>query len=176
MFSKKNSNTAGSKSLTVIAEGVRIEGKLFSRGSTRIDGDFYGEIMTEKELVIGRPGKVSAIIKINNAIIAGDFKGNMIASGEVEIASTGKFAGNLTQKDALLTIEKGGLFKGESLISDDPELYTFPDPQEVDTKNPLERRNEGPPREPERRATRRGRSKKIEPEEKGPAASEEETG
>ena len=98
MFSKKTSNTAGSKSLTVIAEGVKIEGKLYSRGSTRIDGDFYGEIMTEKELILGRPGKVSAIVKTNNAVIAGDFKGNMIASGEVEIASTGKFSGNLTER------------------------------------------------------------------------------
>ena len=40
----------------------------------------------------------------------------MIASGEVEITASGKFIGNLTQKDALLTIAKGGLFKGESLV------------------------------------------------------------
>jgi cytoskeletal protein CcmA (bactofilin family) len=41
----------------------------------------------------------------------------MNATGEVEISSTGKFVGNLTQKEALLTISKGGLFKGESIIS-----------------------------------------------------------
>ena len=41
----------------------------------------------------------------------------MNASGEVEISSTGKFIGNLTQKEALLSIARGGLFKGESIIS-----------------------------------------------------------
>ena len=41
----------------------------------------------------------------------------MNASGEVEISPTGKFIGKLIQKDALLTISKGGLFKGESIIS-----------------------------------------------------------
>lgn len=47
----------------------------------------------------------------------------MVASGEVEITPTGKFIGNLTQKDALLTIEKGGVFKGESIISEDQKLF-----------------------------------------------------
>jgi len=41
----------------------------------------------------------------------------MNATGEVEISSTGRFVGNLIQKEALLTIAKGGLFKGESIIS-----------------------------------------------------------
>ena len=51
----------------------------------------------------------------------------MIASGEVEITTTGKFIGNLTQKDALLTIAKGGLFKGESLISSNADIFKLKD-------------------------------------------------
>lgn len=123
MFSKKVSNTRGSKTLTIIAEGVKIEGKLYSSGSIRIDGAVSGDIIAEKELIIGKEGKVEANIKTANAVIAGMFKGDMIASGEVEITSTGKFLGNLTQKDALLTIDKGGLFKGKSIISEDQEIF-----------------------------------------------------
>jgi cytoskeletal protein CcmA (bactofilin family) len=51
----------------------------------------------------------------------------MIASGEVEITQTGKFIGNLTQKDALLTISKGALFKGGSIINPSSEVFKVKD-------------------------------------------------
>ncbi|MCJ7666101.1 MAG: polymer-forming cytoskeletal protein, partial [Actinobacteria bacterium] len=103
MLSKRNPDIRGSKTITIIAEGVTVDGKINSPGSTRIDGTVKGEIISENEVVIGKEGKVEATLKTKNAIIAGSFKGDMIASGEVEISSTGKFTGNLTQKDALLT-------------------------------------------------------------------------
>jgi cytoskeletal protein CcmA (bactofilin family) len=117
MALKRNREIKGSKTITVIAEGVTIEGKINSPGSTRIDGTVKGEIISDKELVIGKEGKVDASVQTNNAIIAGSFSGEMKASGEVEISSTGKFNGKLVQREALLTIAKGGLFKGESILS-----------------------------------------------------------
>lgn len=116
MLSRKNPDVKGSKTITVIAEGVTVDGTINSPGSTRIDGTVTGEIIANKEIVIGKEGKVDATVRTKDAIIAGSFKGEMIASGEVEISSTGKFIGNLIQKDALLTISKGGLFKGQSII------------------------------------------------------------
>jgi len=123
MLGRKDPETVGSKALTVIAEGVEVEGKINSKGSTRIDGKAKGDIISEKEFIIGKEGKVDANVKTANATIAGTFNGEMVASGEVEITATGKFKGNLTQKDALLTIQKGGLFKGESIISNDNEAF-----------------------------------------------------
>ncbi len=117
MILKKAPEIKGSKTLTVIAEGVTIEGKINSPGSTRIDGTIKGEIISDKEVIIGKEGKVNANIQTRNAVIAGSFNGEMNATGEVEISSTGRFIGNLIQKEALLTIAKGGLFKGESIIS-----------------------------------------------------------
>ena len=126
MFAKKDSDnnvSVNNKTLTIIAEGVVIEGSLYSPGTTRIDGKVTGEIVAEKEIIIGKEGRVEAKIKTKDAMIAGSFIGNMIASGEVEISATGKFTGSLIQKDALLTIEKGGLFKGESVISEDQKIF-----------------------------------------------------
>ncbi len=125
MFSRRDADSAGNgnKTLTIIGEGVIIEGNLYSPGTTRIDGVVNGEIIAEKEIIIGKEGKVDAKIKTKDAIIAGTFVGNMIASGEVEISASGKFTGNLIQKDALLTIEKGGVFKGESVISEDQKIF-----------------------------------------------------
>jgi cytoskeletal protein CcmA (bactofilin family) len=120
MVLKRNREIKGSKTITVIAEGVTVEGKINSPGSTRIDGIVKGEIVSDKELVIGKEGKVDASVQTNNAIIAGSFSGEMKASGEVEISSTGKFSGKLIQREALLSIAKGGLFKGESILSKEP--------------------------------------------------------
>lgn len=123
MLLKNKMESPGSKTLTIIAEGVKIEGKLYSKGSTRIDGEVSGEVITENELIIGREGKVEANINTSNAIIAGSFKGEMIVSGEIEITATGKFVGNLVQKDAQLTVAKGGLFKGQIIISENQDIF-----------------------------------------------------
>jgi len=123
MFSKKTSEIKGGKAMTIVGEGVVIEGKFYSPGSTRIDGMVSGDITSEKEFIVGKEGKVEASVKTKNAVIAGILKGEMIASGEVEITSTGKFVGTLTQKDALLTISKGGVFKGENIISTKQEIF-----------------------------------------------------
>jgi cytoskeletal protein CcmA (bactofilin family) len=113
----------GSKTLTIIAEGVKIDGRIYSKGSTRIDGEVSGEVISENELIIGREGKVEANINTSKATIAGSFKGEMIVSGEIEITATGKFVGNLVQKDAQLTVAKGGLFKGEIIISENQDIF-----------------------------------------------------
>jgi cytoskeletal protein CcmA (bactofilin family) len=125
VLQKNKTESPGSKTLTIIAEGVKIEGKIYSKGSTRIDGEVVGEIVSENELIIGREGKVEANINTTNATIAGNFKGEMIVSGEIEITATGKFTGNLTQKDALLTVAKGGIFKGQILISENQDIFKF---------------------------------------------------
>jgi len=123
MFDKRESESPGSRSLTVIEEGVFIEGKIYSKGSTKINGTVKGEVVSEKELIIDRGGKVEANIKTDTSKILGSFEGEMITSGEVEITATGRFIGNLIQKGALLTIQKGGVFKGKSIVSDNEDSY-----------------------------------------------------
>ncbi len=139
MAFNKRSEVKGSKNITVIAEGVKVEGKIFSPGSIRIDGKVKGDISAANDIVIGKEGDIEANVNTKNAIIAGSFKGDMKASGEVEITPTGKFSGNLTQKDALLTIARGGLFKGESVIDSStntikPVLEKKPDAEKRDIK------------------------------------------
>ena len=139
MAFNKRSEVKGSKNITVIAEGVEVEGKILSPGSIRVDGKVKGDISAASDIVIGKEGDIEANINTKDAIIAGSFKGNMKASGEVEITPTGKFTGNLTQKDALLTIARGGLFKGESVIDSStdgvkPILEKKPDIEKKDIK------------------------------------------
>jgi cytoskeletal protein CcmA (bactofilin family) len=138
---KKNVEVTGTKNLTVIAEGVEIKGNINCPGSLRIDGEVKGEIIAGKDIAIGKQGVVEANVKTTNAVIAGTYKGDMVASGEVEITQTGKFIGNLIQKDALLTIAKGGLFKGGSSINSSSEIFKPKDEKKSkikDFENPEE--------------------------------------
>lgn len=119
LFSTNNTGNNGSKSTTVIGEDVIIDGKLNLNGSVKINGKVSGEIISKDVIIVGRPGSVESNIKTKNAVIAGSFKGDMIATGLVEIKSTGRFIGNIKQSNGShLMIEKGGLFRGKSIIQD----------------------------------------------------------
>ena len=112
-----NEKSDFSRSQTMIAEGTRIDGKLYFPGSVKIEGEVTGDINTDNILTIGKKGKVQSTIKTKSAVISGDFKGDMHVSESVEITSTGKFIGNLIQDRAQLAIEKGGMFKGKSTVN-----------------------------------------------------------
>ncbi len=116
MFGTKTNG--GSNNTTVIAEGVKIEGKLFTQGAARINGTVMGNIKSENVLTIGKNGAVESNIIAKDAIIAGSFKGKLTASGEVEITSTGRFIGDLVQRSGHFSINKGGLFSGRCIIED----------------------------------------------------------
>ena len=111
-------NNNGNNHVSTISEGVEIEGKIHFSGPVRIDGSVIGDIISEETLTIGRSGNVESDIKTKNIIISGRLNGNVTASGLVEITCTGKLDGNIFQEDALLKIEKGGLFKGKSIIKE----------------------------------------------------------
>ncbi len=112
-----NGKNGFSKSQTVIAEGTRIDGKLYFPGSVKIEREVTGDINTDNILTIGKNGKVQSTIKTKSAVISGHFKGDMHVTESVEITSTGKFIGNLIQDSAQLAIEKGGMFKGKSTVN-----------------------------------------------------------
>jgi cytoskeletal protein CcmA (bactofilin family) len=109
------------ENITIISEGVKIEGKLNFPGSVKIDGEVIGDIKVEGTMTIGKNAKVESNIQTKDAVILGYFKGEMHVSGQIEITSTGKFIGDLIQDKELLIIEKGGLFKGRSITDADKE-------------------------------------------------------
>jgi len=124
MFGKKASQAEDKyNNNNIIAEGVGIEGRIYSPRSIQIDGTVVGEVISKKELVIGKKGKVKANIKTKNAIIEGDVTGNVISSGEVRITSTGKMIGNIIQRNISLIIDDGGLFKGKNIIVYNTEIF-----------------------------------------------------
>jgi len=111
--------------ITIISDDVKIDGKLSFSRSAKIDGEVSGDIKSNETLTISKNAKVKAKIKTKNAVVSGYFEGVMHASGQVEIQSTGRFIGDLIQVSSLLTIERGGMFKGKSIIEDAKEKNDY---------------------------------------------------
>ena len=109
------------ENISQISGGVKIQGKLIFLGSVKVDGEVTGDINCEGAITIGRNAKVESKIQTKDALILGYYEGEMHASGQVEITSTGRFIVKLIQENILLTIEKGGLFKGKSITGNDEE-------------------------------------------------------
>ncbi|MEA2015358.1 MAG: polymer-forming cytoskeletal protein [Actinomycetota bacterium] len=123
MFFVKNSHTKNKRYHSIITNEASIEGKIYSPGSIKIEGNATGEIVSRKEVAIGQGGKVRANIKAKNIVIEGNFLGNIILIGEAKITSTGKLFGNLIQKDAFISIEAGGLFRGKNILTDNEKIF-----------------------------------------------------
>jgi cytoskeletal protein CcmA (bactofilin family) len=106
------------ENITIIPKEAKIEGKISFAGSISIDGEVKGDIKSGGTVNINRGSTVKANIETENAVVSGYFEGVMNASGQVDIKSTGKFVGDLVNEKSLLTIEKGGLFKGKSIVEE----------------------------------------------------------
>ena len=111
------------KIVTVISEGMKLKGRLYSPYPTKIQGSVVGEIISNGGITISKYSEVKGNIKTKNAVIGGKFTGNLIAAGKVEITSTGMFFGNIFIKDADFIIQTGGVFKGKRISVENEEIF-----------------------------------------------------
>ena len=123
MLWAKNNKDKNLNNQNIIASGTIIEGRIYSPCSLQIEGSVTGEIISKKELIIGREGKVKANIKAKNTVVEGSFAGNIISLGDVRIAPTGKLIGNIIHRDSSLITNDGGTLKGRNIIVDNRKIF-----------------------------------------------------
>jgi cytoskeletal protein CcmA (bactofilin family) len=97
--------------LSILGEGVELQGELSFVHGIRVDGTIRGKIRSESYLVIGPKGNVQADVTISKILISGEFRGSIHASDRVEINKDGKVYGDLYTP--CLIIEAGALFEGK---------------------------------------------------------------
>jgi cytoskeletal protein CcmA (bactofilin family) len=123
---KPASAPAAGRTETVIGANTSIVGTVKSDGNMRIDGSFEGEIEVLGDLIVGATGRVIATIKATNIHVSGAVKGEVHATSQLQISQTGKVWGDITA--TALQIEPGGVFRGQSAMSesDEPLLLEAP--------------------------------------------------
>jgi len=100
---------------SIIAEGVKLEGKLIFQGTLKFAGSFEGDIYTADRLIIMETAQVKANIECDTIVISGKVEGNIHAKSKIEINASGYFKG--TMLTPILSIEEGGIFEGASQMS-----------------------------------------------------------
>ena len=94
---------------TLISEGCRFEGNLFSPANTRIDGFVTGNLSGENGLIIGEKGNIVGDVSAIEAVIYGTVRGN-IKAHKLEIKGTGKVLGDVVVDH--IVMEYGSHFNG----------------------------------------------------------------
>ena len=112
----KNNNTNIEKdSVTIISEGVKLDGKLNSKGNVRIDGLITGDIQAAGNVTIGVHGEIIGEVKAQVIIIGGKIAGTVIANEKIVLESTSNLKGDIITK--ILVVEEGAIFDGKSAMS-----------------------------------------------------------
>ncbi|MDQ0338805.1 cytoskeletal protein CcmA (bactofilin family) [Caldalkalibacillus uzonensis] len=107
-------NAQEEKVNTLIGKGTRLEGKIVSSSSLRLDGELVGEIQTEGNITLGKEGNVHGNLYAKNITIEGRIEGNLCAKKHIYLSSSAQVLGDITAES--LEMEKGATFNGKSTM------------------------------------------------------------
>ncbi len=107
--------SAPSQIRTLISEGCKFEGNLFSPAYTRIDGIVRGNLTGESGLIIGDKGSIEGDITSIEVSIYGYVKGNVKAH-KLEVKKGGKIYGDIVVDH--LAMEHGAVFIGHCKMNE----------------------------------------------------------
>jgi len=125
-----NGNT---EDITIISNGVKIEGKVNSSGSIRIDGKIQGDLTAQGNVTVGEQGDINGQIVANGITIGGKVVGTVNAKDKLILEAKASLKGDIIAK--ILVIEAGAKFDGKSSMGDTKEVFTPPKPPAASTNN-----------------------------------------
>jgi len=97
---------------TVISSGMKVEGRVSSSGSIRLDGTVQGDIDCQGNVTIGEQGKVFGKVDGLSITIGGKVEGEIKAKEKLILESKANLKGNIFTK--ILVVESGARFDGKS--------------------------------------------------------------
>ena len=108
-----NGNT---EDITIISNGVKIEGKVTSTGSIRVDGTLKGDLNVKGNVSVGEQGNINGEIVANIVTIGGKVVGTVNAKEKLVLETKCVLKGDIITK--VLVIEAGAKFDGKSNMGD----------------------------------------------------------
>jgi cytoskeletal protein CcmA (bactofilin family) len=101
-----------SEEITIISHGVKVEGKVSSNGSIRLDGTIQGDIDCQGNVTIGESGEVFGKVNGQSISIGGKVEGIINAKEKLMLEAKANLKGDVFTK--ILVIEAGARFDGKS--------------------------------------------------------------
>ena len=112
-MAQKKDNLA--EEVSILSRGVKVEGKLYSEGNVRVDGQVFGELKVNGNLTLGEGSSVKGDIMAKNINLSGTVEGTAHASEKVVLDSKAVLKGDLFAK--ILVVAEGAKFDGQSTMS-----------------------------------------------------------
>jgi cytoskeletal protein CcmA (bactofilin family) len=113
--------------ITIISNGVKLEGKITSDGSIRVDGDIQGDVLCKGNVTVGEMGEVKGQINADIITIGGKVTGSVNAKDKLVLEAKANLKGDIITK--ILVIEAGAKFDGKSSMgvnSRDSHISSLP--------------------------------------------------
>ena len=112
-----------SEEITIISNGVKLEGKITTSGSIRVDGVIRGDIISQSNVTVGETGEVNGQINAGVITIGGKVVGSINAKEKVVLESKANLKGDLLSK--ILVVEAGAKFDGKSSMGESRSNQDF---------------------------------------------------
>ncbi len=101
--------------VSILSNGVRIEGKFYSNGNVRIDGKVVGDVIVDGNLTVGEGAEINGGVKAKNITLSGKMEGILSSSDKLIMESKAVLIGDLFAK--VLVIQEGATFDGKSSMN-----------------------------------------------------------
>ncbi len=109
-----------SEDITIISNGVKLEGKITTSGNIRVDGEIQGDIISQNNVTIGENAQVNGKINASVINIGGKVSGSVSAKEKLVLESKGNLTGDIFTK--ILVVEAGAKFDGKSKMGESKEI------------------------------------------------------
>jgi cytoskeletal protein CcmA (bactofilin family) len=120
-----------SKNVSVIGSTLVFKGELSADEDLVIEGTIEGTIAHhEKNLTIGKTGRVIADIHASSVLVEGELNGDIHSDGLVSLAAGAMVSGNVYC--ARIVMEDGAQFNGKIEMAIPNPLKVAPEPEEVE--------------------------------------------
>ncbi len=114
LFKKRTMLAQVQHAETIVGVGVNLSGRIDAKHDIQVNGTFTGEIVAERDAIIGDRGEVNGPISAKNITVAGVVNGDVNVVNELDILPSGKIFGNISAK--ILSIKPGGILNGKCVM------------------------------------------------------------
>ena len=103
--------------ITVIGEGIELDGKVKLVGVVRVYGKLSGRISAEPDshLILMESAVVEGDLDVDSLVVAGFIRGNVRARSRVSVEGTGRVIGDI--ETPTITVDFGAYLEGETKMT-----------------------------------------------------------
>jgi cytoskeletal protein CcmA (bactofilin family) len=116
--------------LTVLEEGMTLEGDIVSEENVRVRGRIDGNVSTSGSVVIEPRGSVKGEVTADNLILEGNLEGRATVARKFELRATGRMRGDI--RAAVVAIAEEAVLQGKVLATE--RISTAPATRRADRR------------------------------------------